>query len=395
MSPSLRGIAGRLAARLPEPVQMRLNPRKYGFRETDVPAPVQAPDTPIRLYIAPVNFAGQGYEWARAAERVPGVGAVDMQYRNADDLGFPSDYALPTIVFSRSRRWQRAQFEAVARGFTHVIIEAERPIFGTLFDGDVDLEVAALRDHGVSVAMLSHGSDLRLPSRHRQIDRWSPFVDEDWDLVDILEEQSAGHLRLLGRLGAPVFVSTPDLLLDWPTATWLPLVVPPEPWRGGPEPLARDVPIVVHAPSNARIKGSALIDGTMQSLHDRGLVEYRRIERVTASEMPALYRDADVVLEQFRIGTYSRAAVEAMCAGRVVVAHVHDQVREHVRTATGLDAPVVEATPDSLERLIRDLLDRRAHYREVARAGVEFAAAVHDGRLSAEVLRPFLLGDAR
>lgn len=377
-------------ARLPEPVALRLNPAKYGFTAADVPAPPAAPTTPIRLYIAPVNFAGQGFRWARAAETLPGVGAVSMQYRLEKGFDFPSDNPVPVRVFSRSQRWQRAQFEAVASGFSHVIFEAERPIFGALFGQSPVREAAALRERGVAVAMLSHGSDLRLPSRHRDLDRWSPFHDTGWELIPVLEEQALKNRAVLAEIGAPVFVSTPDLLLDWPDAHWLPVTVDTAAWSVAAPPLQRAVPRVVHAPTNAVIKGSDLIEPIVEGLADEGLIEYVRVEGVPAAQMPALYASADVVLDQFRIGNYGAAAIEAMAAGRVVIGYLHDQVRDHVTEQTGRQVPIVQASVDSLGSVLRDIATNPEAFRASARAGVEFAAAVHDGAASAAVLRPFL-----
>ena len=384
-----RAVSAALDA-MPERFQMRVNPRKYGFTAKDVPAPVKPPTTDVRLYIAPVNSASQGYRWARAAELLPGVGAVSMQHRTAKDRGFPADYALPTRVFVMSHRWQKAQFKAVARGFTHVIIESQRPIFANLFDRDLEAEVAALRRAGVKVAMLCHGSDVRLPSRHGKLDRWSPFADGTWEQAPAMEERALEARRLMTAIDAPVFVSTPDLLLDWPAAHWLPTVVSPEDWRCSSPVLERPVPVVLHAPSNPVIKGSALIEPIMHKLAAEGLVEYRRVEGVPASEMPALNASADIVLEQFRIGTYSVTSQEAMAGGRLVVGHVHDQVRDHVRATQGLELPVVEATPDSLEQVLRDVLSDRARYQAVAASGVAYVETLHNGTASAAALADFL-----
>ncbi len=381
-------------ARVPEGVALRINPAKYGFTPRDVPSPPASPPATTRLYIAPVNSAGQGYLWARAVERLPGVAAVNMHYTGKAGYGFPADNPVPTAVFARSRAWQNRQFEAVAQGFTHVIIESGRSIFGDRFDLSPLREVEELRDRGVRVGMLAHGSDLRLPSRHRALTEWSPFLDSTWSDVPALEEGALRFRDLLERSGAPVFVSTPDLLLDWPGASWLPVVVDPARWRADGEPLRRDRPVVLHAPTHAVIKGSDLIEPVLLRMHEEGVIDYRRVAGVPAAQMPALYAAADIVLEQFRIGTYAVTAVEAMAAGRVVVAHVHDQVRDHVHRAHGLDLPVVNATIDSLETVLREVMGRRGHFRGVAALGPGFVRAVHDGAASAEALREFLGTDA-
>ncbi len=388
-----RRAVSRLLGALPESVQLRVNPRKYGFAPTDRPRPPQAPTTPVRMYIGPVNSAGQGYAWARAAERIEGVGAVDMQHRNPGGYGFDSDYSVPTAVFARSATWQRQHFQTVSRSFSHVMVESVASLFRSRFSDDVEREVAALRERGVQVAMVAHGSDVRLPDRHAMIDQWSPFHEGEWSLTPTLRERAEHNHRILRRLDLPVFVSTADLLGDLPHATVLPVVVDVDKWRSDSPVLRRKVPVVVHVPSSGVVKGTDLIRPVMRALADRAAIEYREFEGVPAQDMPALIGDADIVLEQFRIGTYSVAAVEAMAAGRVVIGHVHDQVRQHVATERGYELPVVEATPLTLGLVIEDILDRRDHYRAVAAAGIAFAGAVHDGRVSAEVLRPFLLGD--
>ena len=385
-------FVGAMIDALPERLAVRLNPTKYGYSWGDVPQPPNAPDHPVRLYVAPVNFAGQGWAWARAAERLPEVGAVSMHYLVSGDFGFPGDNVVPVSVFARSRRWQLAQFERVASSFTHVLIEAERPIFGTLFDGDVVAEVEALRSRGVKVAMVSHGSDLRLPSRHRELDEWSPFHDENWSDIPVLERQATEHRAVLAAVEGPVFVSTSDLVEDWPTAHLLPVVVEPQDWLGGKTPLTSRVPVVLHAPSKAHIKGTHLVEPLLQRLHAEGIIEYRQVQGVPAAKMPEYVRQADIVIEQFRIGCYSRAAVEALAAGRVVLGHVHNQVREHVLAQTGRTLPVIEATPTSLEQVLREILANRTRFQRIAEEGPAFATEVHDGRFSANMLGRYFLG---
>jgi hypothetical protein len=263
-------------------------------------------------------------------------------------------------------------------------------LFGAASDKVVPREVEGLRAHGLQVGMLCHGTDIRIPSRHAQLDEWSPFRDAPTEWVASLETRARFNHSVLDRVGGPVFVSTPEMLLDRPGSTWLPIVVDPRRWATPSGVLERDVPVVLHAPTNPLVKGTTLIEPIVDALDDSGALAYRRVIRVPSAEMPGLYADSDIVLEQFALGMYSVTAVEAMAAGRLVIAHVHEQVRDHVRSVTGLDAPVVEATPATLDAVLRDVVARRDHYREIADRGPAFVAAVHDGTLSSRVLAPFL-----
>ncbi|QYH35614.1 glycosyltransferase [Salinibacterium sp. M195] len=377
-----------LRSRLPDWIGGRLRAKKFRYRASDVPRMSPVPSTPIRVFIGPANYAGQGDRYARAIEALPGIGAVSMQ-RVIGNFGFPADISVPPNVFRSSRRWQKRQRAYVLANFTHVVYEAQMPLFGDLVNGGLEAEVAELRSHGIHVVMLSHGSDLRSPALHRERDKWSPFHETNprAERVKAIVEKNRAAL---GRLNAPVLVTTPDLLGDWPTATWIPLVVEPERWENESPILERSRPRVLHAPSNAWIKGSDLIEPVLTRLHDDGVIEYKRVSGVPGAQMPALYREADIVLEQFRIGTYSVTAVEALAAGRLVIAHVFDDVRAHVEDAVDRELPVIEATVDSVEEVLLAICADRDHFIQQAKKGPAFVRAVHDGRLSAEVLEGFL-----
>lgn len=386
LAPAYRQVT----SRLPDRVSMRVRPPAWRIQVDDVPPPVVAPAGDVRLYVAPANYAAQGYQWARAAERLPGVGAVNMQRRGPSDLGFPADYSVTEDIFAASGSWGRRQRDAVAEHFTHVLFEAERHLFGPVFKGFVEREASWLQARGLVIGLASLGSDLRLPSRHAGVDRWSPFRDADPDWVRHLESSAQRNREVFETLGVPSFVPTPELLLDWPPATWLPIVVDPADWRTEREALSGGTPTVLHAPTNPVVKGTALIEPIVRDLAADGLLDYQRITHVPASEMRARYESADIVLDQFALGIYATTSIEAMAARRLVVAHLHEQVRDHIHDVTGLEAPIIEATPDTLRDVLHDIVDRPDHYRSIANAGPAFVEAVHDGRLSAKVLAPFL-----
>lgn len=318
-----------------------------------------------------------------------------MRAVGVQEFGHRVDQPVPLGTYRWSRPWRAAQRSALQSGFSHVIIESARPLFSDLAD-TVKRDVRRLEGHGLRVALLFHGSDIRLPSRHALNETWSPFRGSLWSMTGLLQAQAEANARLTGFLGIPVFVSTPDLLLDLPEAQWLPVVIDQTRWRTDTPPLSSGrVPSVAHAPSRSVVKGSDLVDPVLQRLDEEGIIEYRRITGVPADRMPEVYRDVDIVLDQFRIGNYGVAACEAMAAGRIVVSHVSEFVRDQVAKETGQELPIVEATGDTLEKTIRAILAEPESYRDVAESGARFAAKFHDGRTSAEVLNRFLSGGGR
>ncbi len=265
------------------------------------------------------------------------------------------------------------------------MIEALRPLFGRLYLRDVEAEAAALAERGVSVALMCHGTDVRLPSRHRSATPWSPFHGAELgrDRREILARRNAA---LVARLSLPTFVSTPDLLSDVPSARWCPVVVDLGRWSAPPRATAPRRPVVAHVPSLASVKGTELIRPALRGLHEAGVIEYREASGVPPERMPELWAEADIVLDQFRLGSYGVAACEAMAAGAVVVGHVTEPVRRTVLDETGYVLPIVEATPETVGAVVRDLATDPGRRAEVAAEQLAFVQAVHDGRTSAEVL---------
>jgi hypothetical protein len=346
-------------------------------------SPADPPNTPVVLGITPANFAGQGWAWARSAER--NLSDVSAQVvSNPGGYGFRTDVVM-TSEQAADLEWELDQARRVLAGWTHVISESVRPVLGQLNGSTLSGDMAALRRAGVQVAAVCHGSEIRRPAHHQATYPFSPFVG-DWDGLLELRQRADRNRAILHALDIPVFVSTPDLLDDVPHARWLPVVVDDEDFVPAPPPFRRAVPVVLHLPSSPRLKGTAAIDAVGQRLADEGLIEYRSLRDIPASSTAELIREADVVVDHIVIGNYGVLACQAMAAGRLTVGHIHERVRRRV----GRPVPVLEATPLTLEAVLRSALADPTTIADLAASGPEFVRDLHDGRVSARVLASFL-----
>ena len=109
-------------------------------------------------------------------------------------------------------------------------------------DPPLPVDERELFDEGGAQAELS---DLRDPDRHRAIDEWSPFADGQWDREPEYRRQTALHRALLRATDAPLFVSTPELLLDWSPSTLLPIIVEQQRWATDAPVLAVSAPAII------------------------------------------------------------------------------------------------------------------------------------------------------
>ncbi|MHA3682858.1 hypothetical protein ACXR2W_01175 [Leucobacter sp. HY1908] len=343
-------------------------------------------EQPVRVLIAPVNYSGQGIIWARAIEAaLPTASARNMAMEVPGGFSFNADLLVPVGTYHNDRDWQQRQFEAAASA-THVLIEAEEPPFGRLMGRSVAAQAEALMARGVNVAFLGHGTDVRLPSRHIAANPYSYYADPSVYLPRA-EQLAARNIALVTASGRPSFVSTPDLLVDLPGAVWCPVAIDPDRWAAAQRSeRAQGAPLrVAHAPSVAAYKGTADIMPTLEKLRDEGVIEFDLIQGVPSQEMPARFAQADVLLDQFRAGSYGVAACEALAAGCLVIGQVSDQVRSTVREASGLELPIIEAMPATLEARLRELAARPTLVPDRVR-GTEFVRDVHDGRRAARAL---------
>ena len=373
---SPKQLVGALERRL----RSYLNPQRY----TSLPAQPQIPAAVTKLIIGPANFAGQGFGWAREAERaVPDLYAESLT-RTIGVFGFPTDDEVSTFRY-QFPKWQKRESDRITSNFTHVLIEAGRPITGSYYGRTVDKEISIFTKAGLSCAVVSHGSDTRIPSNHVAKYPYSPFAEAPKDVVETLENRAQTLVTLYSKLDIPIFVSTPDLIDDLPNGIWLPVVVDKNIWATPLTVSGRKLR-VLYAPSNSWIKGGPKVDQVLQGMSDRGQVEYQRITGIPANEMPSRVKKADIVIDQFALGAYGTMAVQAMAAGKVVVGHVAPWVRDRIPA----EVPIIESSVDQLEEVILNLVSNEELRREVGANGERFVTEFHNGSYSGAVLKSWI-----
>ncbi len=405
----VHAVGGALSL-LPDAAGRLLQPARYRDLPASRPRPEPLPPAARRVLLGPVNTAGQAHAWARALEAAhpggqaahpggqaarPELVARSLQSTAAGPFAFPVDIAVPPALARASRDWQREH--ARVRGFsaTDVVIESGLPLFGPAFGQSLQREVRALQRRGIRVVIVCHGSDVRDVAAHAARLEHSPYrLPELAALVPAVQRRARERRRVIRATGAPVLGTTHGVLIDLPEATWLPVVVDVAAWaverpplvaaaRPDAEPPHAEPPLVVHAPSQAAIKGSDIIDAVLARLAAEGLVRYERLEQVTHDVVADAYRRADIMVDSLRMGGYGVAACEALAAGRVVVSNVLPEYRAAIARDHGLEVPIVQAEPGTLEGVLRGVLLDPTAARATAERGPAFVRALHDGRLSA------------
>jgi glycosyltransferase involved in cell wall biosynthesis len=160
---------------------------------------------------------------------------------------------------------------------------------------------------------------------------------------------------------------------------WVPdaEVVPPGIDLRGYTPLPptdRHRPVIVHAPSNRRRKGTEHVIAACAQLP----VELEIVEGLHHDEARRRYEAADIVVDQLNAGWYGLFAIEAMALGKPVVTFLHDDALARTEEALGTRVPVVSATAETLVEQLRPLVEDAERRRRIGADSRAYAERVHD-----------------
>jgi O-antigen/teichoic acid export membrane protein/glycosyltransferase involved in cell wall biosynthesis len=140
-------------------------------------------------------------------------------------------------------------------------------------------------------------------------------------------------------------------------------------------PSGRRRPVVVHAPSSRRRKGTDHVVEACAGLE----VDLRIVEGLRHDEALARYRDADIVVDQLNAGWYGLFAIECMALGKPVITFLHDEAVRRTEDAYGVSVPVVNASAETIHARLAELVELGPTGRgEIGAASRDYVERVHD-----------------
>jgi glycosyltransferase involved in cell wall biosynthesis len=139
-------------------------------------------------------------------------------------------------------------------------------------------------------------------------------------------------------------------------------------------PSNRKRPVILHAPSSRKRKGTEHIVAAVEGLD----ADLRIVEGMTHDEAFELYREADIVIDQLNAGWYGVFAIECLALGKPVVTFLHDEAVRRTEEAYGTKVPLVPTTKDTLRESLRPLVEDVALRQRVGAASRAYAEQLHD-----------------
>lgn len=136
----------------------------------------------------------------------------------------------------------------------------------------------------------------------------------------------------------------------------------------------KEKPLIVHAPTNAEVKGSKYIIETIEELKIKYDFEFVLIKYMPHEKAKALYKQADIIIDQIIIGEHGSLAVECMAMGKPVVCWICDFSKEKYPS----DLPIVSANKDNLYEKVEMLISDFELRKELGLRGRHYVEKYHD-----------------
>lgn len=299
----------------------------------------RATDRPLRVTLCPVNTAGVPWTIARSL-RSRGVDARLVVFER---------YALhpeADVCLERSGGFARRQ-AIQAKAFAQLAPKTD--VFHFVFGLTLvprSLQFPALRLLGKRSVMHYLGSDIRGKTP---------------------EELAYGR-----KAGAQI-IGSYDAIRWVPEAEVIPPGIDVTKIEPAP-PSERARPVILHAPSSRRRKGTEHVIAAVEGLD----ADLEIVEGLHHDEAFERFRNADIVVDQLNAGWYGLFAIECMALGKPVVTFLHDEAVRRTEDAFRTRVPIVSATAETLRERLRPLVADVAERRRLGAASRAYVELVHD-----------------
>ncbi|CAN5806975.1 glycosyltransferase family 4 protein [soil metagenome] len=336
----------------------------------------------MRILVGTVDTAGQIPDIADGLRQIGYQVTTAVSERNP----FYPHHQYDVEVYKRTIRWSWKVNHLIQLARLPSLI-APHDVFVFLWGGTSlvvnNSEYPLLRALGKRIVSMFCGDDIR---HHSSFDQQSAYL---------VKRKSCVPLKVLRQQGPEMFRNDPlsrplrnlriaerwsDLIISQPNQSGLAV----RPYMHFFVPLnlshykevipGRDVPVVVHAPSNKSVKGTDMIFAALERLKSEGVpCEVRLLHGVSSNEVFPELAEADVVVDQLHVPLHGKLGVEAMASGCALA----DCNREECEPFPP-SRPIWHIGPENLYLQLKRLLTDKELRIRLAREGREYVERYHD-----------------
>ena len=146
---------------------------------------------------------------------------------------------------------------------------------------------------------------------------------------------------------------------------------------------------IVHAPTQRVAKGSAYVIEAVEALQEKhpNKISFKLVENVPYEEALAIYRTADLVIDQLLIGWYGGLAVEVMKMGIPVAAYINPNDLKFLPPGFSEDIPILNMTKNNILDVLEQVINHREMLVEHGARSKAFVEKWHDPKYVATLTK--------
>jgi glycosyltransferase involved in cell wall biosynthesis len=245
-----------------------------------------------------------------------------------------------------------------------------------------------------AIVVTYQGDDARQGKRCKELFEISP--------VDALGEEyynpksdnmKKKRIEKFSRFADKIYALNPDLLYVLPaSAQFLPYAhINLTDWKPkeSDSSVKNRLPIVLHAPSSRKTKGTSYILEAVNQLQNEGIqFKFEIVEGVSNEEARRRYEKADLLIDQLFGGWYGGLSVELMALGKPVICYIRESELNLIPNGMREDLPIINATTKTIYEVLKYWLTTgKSELQEIGRNSRKYVEKWHDPKKIAARLK--------
>lgn len=139
-------------------------------------------------------------------------------------------------------------------------------------------------------------------------------------------------------------------------------------------------PVILHAPSNFGYKGTQFLLEAVEKLRNEYDFDFRMVNNITIDELYKEISKADLIVDQLIQGWPGLLPLEAMMYEKPVICYLRDDVLKSIPP----NCPMINANPDTIYNVLKNLLNRRNEWDAIGKKGREYVEKYHNASVIAK-----------
>lgn len=340
----------------------------------------------IKVLQLPTNNAGQPHTFATAM-RQAGVKAASLSVGN-NAFEYETDRHFKSLPEDRG---ELTSFVSnLASQYKTFHFHSRSLFYSSDNRFPTGLDLLLLRAASKKVFFHFRGSEARQESVFKEKSPYN-YVKENPDLLFYKFDEKSQRTFIDYTLGVcnKVFSVDPEIQTYVPNSVVVPRALDLKKWQYVGVNIKAGKPLkIVHAPSRPTVKGTPSVLAAIERLKSEGFdIDFKLIKGMPHKEAMKLYKEADIVIDQLRIGWYGVLAVEAMALGKAVISYVRDDLKHHLP----YPMPLILANPDNIYDKLKSAAQNPQSLEVLGKRARKYTEEMHDAdKISAMLIKIYI-----